>query len=59
MRSESRVDSDIVQQSSVSKPSERKYFLVPLTSAKFLRVAVSCNITYHGHIIIKHNGSRF
>ena len=45
MRSESRVVSDIVRQSSDTKPSDRKYRLVPLTSAKFLRVADS----WHKH----------
>jgi len=41
MRSESRVDSDIVRLSSVTRCSDRKCCLVPLTSAKFLSVAVS------------------
>jgi len=41
IRSESRVDSDIVLQSPVTKSSDRKYDLVPLTSAKFLSVAVN------------------
>jgi len=41
MRSESCGDSDIVLHSSDSKPSDKKCCLVPLTSAKFLNVAVS------------------
>jgi len=47
MRSESRVDSDIVLHSSVTKPSDKKYRLVPLTSAKFLSVADSCTMSHH------------
>jgi len=43
MRSESRVANDIVRHSSDTKPSDRKYRLVPLTSARFLSVAVSWN----------------
>jgi len=46
MRSESRVDSDIVLHSSVTKPSDKKYRLVPLTSAKFLSVADSCTMSH-------------